>query len=370
MRVLQVVGGLKRGGAETMIMNIYRKIDHRKLQFDFLVYEEENTDFKIEIERLGGKVIYMPIKNKLNLIKYFIEFKKIVQKNKGYQGIHCHTNLHSAITLFCAKLLKIEKRICHSHTTQQNNNILKKIYKLLSTSIILWSATDLVACGQDAGNTLFGEEFYKKGSILPNSIDINDFINVSNDEVENIRKELGINGEEIIIGSVSGLKEVKNHKFMLKVAKEMVEQKKDFYLIIVGTGSLYNDIKKEIELLDLKNVILLGERKDIPQLMHTFDLLIMPSLYEGLPVTLVEAQASGICSVISDCITSEVDIGLQLIKKVSLNDSIEKWIENIYLAKTFKNTNSRSEIIKKLQNNGYDIDKSIDRIYNLYNIDK
>ncbi|MGE1062807.1 glycosyltransferase family 1 protein [Megasphaera paucivorans] len=371
-RILQVCGGLRQGGAETMIMNVYRAIDRKKIQFDFLVYNDETTFFTNEIKKLGGRVIVLDRKHKWNIIRYNNEFQEIIKTYGPYKAVHVHTNSHSGLPLWISKRASIPIRVCHSHSTLQqlHESISRKIYRFIMKHMILENATVLAACGKQAGIALYGENcFLRKGVIIPNAVDINLYLQNYSVEINELRKQLHLDDECMIIGSVASFKDVKNHAFMLTIASRLKTLKINFVMIFVGDGILRNNIQKEASSLGLtKNIIFLGVRQDIPLLMQLFDVLLMPSLYEGFPVTLVESQAAGLPAVISDKIPNEVDLHLNLIGKHSLDSDVDEWVHAIiYAANKLADVSAvvRKSVITKRK---LDIHDSVRIFYKIYGI--
>ncbi len=371
LRILQVSGCLSRGGAETMIMNLYREIDVSKVQFDFLVYEESDGSFDDEIIKRGGRILNLDRSNKLGVIEYYWRLKKIVKENGPYKAIHIHTQFHSGIVLVCAKLIGIPIRICHAHSTADSCHIdrIRNLYQSIMRQLIILNATHLLACGKDAGYFLYGDYFNIKGEVIRNAIDYDKFVKVEEELVDKCRRQIGIGDPEVIIGSVASFREAKNHIFMLDIVAEMQKRGMQFKMVFAGGGLLFDDIKLEAEKRHLgEKVLFLGVRDDVPLLMKVFDVILMPSLYEGLPVTLVESQASNVCAVISENITDEVDFDLGLIKKVSLDADIDIWISELVNGAELKNSVSKHDILNQLSKNGYLVQDSLNLLYEFYEI--
>jgi glycosyltransferase EpsF len=369
-RILHVVGRLARGGAETMIINLYREVDISRIQFDFLVYQESDGSFDDEIIQRGGRILYLDRSNKFNIIQYYCDLKTLVKENGPYQAIHVHTQFHSGFVLLGARFLGVPIRICHAHSTADASSIslIRRLYQSIMRKLIKLNATQLLACGNDAGFFLYGDSFNTKGEVIPNAIDYNQFENVKQDLVNKFMTEFGLEDSGIIIGSVASFREAKNHMFMLDIAEEMKKQSIQFKLVFAGGGSLFNEIKIEVEKRHLSDrVLFLGVRDDVPVLMKAFDVILMPSLYEGLPVTLVETQASNICAVISENITDEVNFDLGLIKKVSLKADKTVWISELLNGAKLKNSVPQQYVKNQLSKNGFLVQDSIKQLYKIYN---
>lgn len=360
-RILQVIGGMNRAGAETMIMNLYRQIDYKQMQFDFLVYSPEIQDYEAEILERGGKVIHL---EGCSVWNYASKIKKVLLAYGPYDAIHIHTLHNAAFALLASRYDKNILKIVHSHSTQNAVTacIFKKIYEHLSRNVIKKETQVWLACGEEAGKYLFGEEFLQKGHVLNNGVDLNKY-NCHGDVAAEL---LDVPEEYVKIGSVARLEDVKNHKFMIELAKFMKDSAYKFKMYFVGQGSNLEQIKEQIQRYDLvEEVILLGVREDIPKLMRGFDVFLMPSLFEGNPVTLIEAQATGLPCVISDCITDKIDMGLGLIRRCALDASLQEWANVIDCATKGKCKDS-FDIAEQIRKKGYDVKCNVDIIQQIY----
>ena len=361
------MGCMNRRGAETFIMNIYRKIDRTQVQFDFLVYEDQKQDYEDEIISLGGRVIHRPCQSGIMGIKSISIIKKVINEYGPYSVIHAQTLFNICYAMLAALSYPKMLRISHSHCTQNrvSPNILVRCYEWASLKIIRKYTQVMCACGEEAGEFLFGSEFKERGIVLSNGIDLGQFCNKDEAKCNEILKKLELENY-LVIGSVARFFQVKNHEFMVKIACVLRSKGVKFKMLLVGEGELKEDIQKQINDCGLQNeVICLGVRSDISDLMHVFDVFLMPSYFEGNPVTLVEAQAAGLPCVITDNITENIDMGLQLINRCSLSDTPEAWAETI-----LKASNSRVTDVKKIANNirhkGYEAQSTADQLLNIY----
>ena len=354
IRVLQIVGGMNMGGIENFLMNIYRNIDRKKIQFDFFIHNDEEAIFEKEIKELGGKVYKIPHITKSGHFRYIKNLRKFFKEHSEYKVIHSHYNEMSGFILKEAKKNGNFITISHSHSSYPKyKSLLEKIYKTYSISLINKYSDKRFACSKIAGKWLFGEK--EKFEIIYNGIDSKKYR-----YNEEIRKEkraiLGISESEKVIGHVGRLNFAKNHKFLLEIFKELSLKKKYKYkLLLIGDGELREGIKLKIKDLKLENKVeLLGVRKDVNELMQAFDLLLFPSIFEGLPVTLVESQCSGLKAIVSDIITKDIDLKCNLIKFISLNKSIQEWANIIEKEVEYQ----RKDTSNYIKNNGYDIEKN------------
>jgi len=367
-RVLHIIGGLNRAGAETMTMNIYRQIDHSKYQFDFLIYTKDKQDYEDEIINSGGRVIR--INNKRG-IKSIIEIAKILKKG-DYTAIHCATLLNSMFPLLAALLTPNILRICHSHSTNNvmKPSIIKKCYEYIAKLCIRHTSQIKLACGTEAGIYLFGEKFKNNGIVLKNSVDTKIHHPYAKDSVDyshviNLRNKLNIT-DELVIGNIARFNEVKNHKFMIDVASRLNKYNFRFKMVLVGTGELVTEIEKLIEEHNLKDyVILTGVQQDTATFFNMFDIFILPSHFEGNPVTLIEAQACGLPSIVSECVTDKIDMGLGLIHKLPIEDA-NVWAKYVMNNK-LKKVRDKYLIKDSLSRNGYNIEITTKLLMDLYN---
>lgn len=367
-RILHVVSAMHRGGAETMIMNLYRNIDRTKIQFDFIVHARVEGNFDDEIMSLGGRIIKCDSLGSIGPFRYVRRLSNVIKENGPFHAVHSHTDFQGGFVALAAKKAGISTRICHSHNTQwvAKPNIIHNIQLAIFKEFIDRYATDFCACGKEAAKFLFKKnKVNSKVKIINNGIEVKKFMCDSN---SNIRKEFNISEDTFIIGNIARFAEQKNHKFIIKLAQYLREKNVDFVVLLVGQGSLLEDIKLEVRSLGLSSYIrFLGVREDITMLLNSFNVFVMPSFYEGLPVVLVEAQAARIPCVIATTISEEVDFGLGLIRYCKLSDSIEVWEKAMLDAKGYKKP-CFSEVCEKLKEKGYDAKANTDKLIRLYGV--
>ena len=361
IRILQIVGGMNMGGIENFLMNIYRNIDREKVQFDFFIHNDVEAIFENEIRNLGGKVFKIPHITKSGHMNYIKNVREFFRGHKEYQIIHSHYNEMSGFILKIARQDKIKIKIAHSHSAYPTyKSLLEKIYKSYSISLINKNVDYRFACSEIAGEWLFGKK--EKFEIVLNGINAKNY--TYNESIRKIKRaELKITDEEVVIGHVGRLNHAKNHKFILEIFKKLVGKNKNYKLLLIGNGELEEEIKQKIQELKIENnVSMLGVRKDVNELMQAFDLLLFPSIFEGLPVTLVESQGAGLKAIVSDVVTNEIDFKCNLIKFVSLNKSADEWVDIIEKEKKYERINT-SQIIKKY---GYDMTENAKNLENKY----
>ncbi|QGQ47228.1 glycosyltransferase family 1 protein [Metabacillus sediminilitoris] len=344
IRVLQVVTIMNRGGLETMLMNYYRQIDRTKIQFDFMVHRDERGHYDDEIESLGGKIYRMPPIRPGNYHKYFNLLNEFFSEHKMFKVVHGHNNENSCFVLRAAKRFGVPCRIAHSHLSDLGIDI-KLPFRLYARHVMKDNPTQYFACSKNAGKWLFGEQ--QEVTVLSNAVNVNDF-KFSEQIRSKIRKELNIDNK-LVIGHIGRFNKQKNHELLIDIFKAVHEKKSDAILLLIGDGHLRSEIEKKVEKLGLSsNVKFLGVREDIAQLMQAMDLFLFPSLFEGLPVVLVEAQAAGLNCIVSDSITSETDITGR-IQYINLKDSIDLWVDRVITT-----TTEHADTSQMLRSNGFD----------------
>lgn len=325
--VAQIMGKWVGGGVESVIMNYYRHIDRNKIQFDFICDEDSTNIPYDEIENLGGHVILCPPYQKL--AKY-LKFLKQLFREKKYRIVHSNINTLSVFPLYAAKKAGVPVRIAHSHSTSNPREWKKNMMKNALRPFSKKYATDYFACSELAGRYLFGDKTFDKGEvkIIRNAIDAEKF-KFDPEARKRLRKEIGIADDDFIIGHIGRFVEQKNHRFLIDVFAEVKKKKKNAKLVLTGQGSLLEEIEQKVKDLGLeKDVFFLGQRSDTDKLYSVFDVFCLPSLYEGLPVVGVEAQANGVPCIFSDRITEEAAVKKN-VALVDINDYGEDMAESI-----------------------------------------
>ena len=357
LRVAQVIGKWLGGGVESVIMNYYRHIDHNKIQFDFICDEDSTCIPREEIEKLGGKVIVVPPYQKLN--KYLKELKRIFKENK-YQIVHSNINALSVFPLYAAKKAGVPVRIAHSHSTSNKKEWKKTLLKNVLRPFSKVYATDYFACSELAGRWLFGNKTFEQGkvTIINNAIDLDKFKYDEKIRKEK-RKELGINDDTLVIGHIGRFVAQKNHTFLIDIFTEIFKENSNSVLLLAGEGPLKDEIQNKVKELGLEeNVKFLGQRKDANELYQAFDVFLLPSLYEGLPVVGVEAQAAGLLCVLSDDMTKETKI-IDSTIFMSLKEKTCAWTNTLLERfNDFERKNTEIEI----SDNGFNIERESNKL--------
>ena len=351
-RILQVVTYMGRGGIETMLMNYYRRMDREKIQFDFLVHRDFRADFDDEIEALGGRIYRVPAMNPASgsyrraLADFF--------KAHPYRVVHCHLNYMSGVVLAAAKQAGVPVRIAHAHTASMAPGW-KQSVRRLCKHLIPVTATHLLACSPEAGRAVFGNgRFF----ILANAIDAGAF--APNEALRReVRQELEL-GEAFTVMHVGRMVYAKNHDFLLESFRELLNQDPCAKLVLVGDGELRGGIEARAADLPEGSVLLLGARTDIPRLLQAGDVFAFPSRFEGMPVTMIEAQAAGLPCIKSHAVTEECVV-TGLVQSLPTDDP-KTWADAILAAKG----SPRAAVLADIQRSGYDITAAADKLTRFY----
>lgn len=303
IRVAQVMGKMVGGGVEQVVMNYYRHIDRSKVQFDFLVDEDSTLVPREEIESLGGRVFKIPPYQRVfayqkTLVKLFRE--------QRWPIVHSHVNALSVFPLRAAKRAGVPVRIAHSHSTAGKGEPARNVVKYLLKHFSTVYPTDLAACSDHAGRWLFGEK--SSFTIIPNAIELTQF-RFDRAARERIRTKLDIPDDAFVIGHVGRFMPQKNHLFLLSVFEKVSRVDSGSILALVGSGPLQGQIRDQVEEMGLHGrVIFLGQLDEVGQVYQAFDLFALPSLYEGLGMVAIEAQASGLPCFVSPNVPNDVDV--------------------------------------------------------------
>ena len=351
VRVLMLFTILNRGGAETMVMNYYRAIDRSKVQFDFVVHREEEGDYEEEIRSLGGNIYRMMPLRPHTFGKYERQISAFFDEHPEYRIIHGQCSESGYFFYKEAARRGIPVIIAHAHNSHVKFD-LRWIVRTWMKHKMRPYLTHCFACGEEAAEWLFGKEMAQKAIILRNAIDTSQHL-FDEQLREKKREELGLSPKALTICHIGRFDKVKNHSFILEVFEELLKKRPNAHLLLIGDGDLREPTEKKASqqgLLD--RVHFLGVRRDVSELLLASDAMVFPSLFEGLPVTLVEAQCAGLPCVISKNIPEEAVL-TDLVEQVSLNDSADKWADKLMSAAT--RPCDRRAYAKKVAAAGFDI---------------
>lgn len=355
-RILHVFGTLNRGGAETLVMNIYRNIDRSKIQFDFVVHHEEEGAYEEEVRKLGGKVYRVPNYKGTNHFAYKKAWDELLKNHPEYKIIHCHKESIVALVMDEAKK-NGRIAIAHSHNTQNIPGFKGKVMDILNKNVN--SKTDYrFACSLDAGYWMFGRD--KDFTIIDNGIEVENF--TYNPQVrEKIRKRLGFSDKKVL-GHIARFNKQKNHSFLIDIFADLVKEDDAYLLVLAGVGDLKDEIEKKVKDLGIEDkVIFLGSIGYVNELLQAIDIFILPSLYEGLAVSTIEAQAAGLKCLLADTIDKNSKI-TDLVEFIPIDGGTRPWIEEIQKALPYQREDT-SEMIKKA---GFDIRETAEKLSEFY----
>ena len=358
--VLVVVGKLYVGGAERVCRNIGFYADPKRFQIDYLVFGETVEAYEPELLEKGCRIWHVPSPSE-SYRQFYANLKKLIRE-KGYDIVHCHTMFNSGLVLRAAKQCGVPIRIAHSHSIQgsEGRSTLQRLYEKTMRRWIRKDATHYVGCGQASGEWLFGEKlFHEKGIVLLNGVDLDRFAWAPQAR-ERIRRELGWENC-FVIGHAGHMVPVKNQTFLLELMPELLEKCPNARLILLGDGVDRNRLEQTIRTKHLeKTVIMPGNVTNVNEYLSAMDVFAFPSLYEGMPLAIVEAQANGVPCILSDRVPKDVYL-TDLITVLPL-DNTTQWTEALLSAKR-ENSERYTPL---LRSGGFDTVSAMEKIYALY----
>lgn len=366
-RVLQIMGSLRRGGLETFAMNMYRAIDRNHVQFDFLLTQEQNGDYEDEAKSLGACIYHLPARNK-GYLAYRKTLDNFFREHNEYIAVHMHaSSLASLEPLVYAKKHGIQIRILHSHSSSIQKSVrfhyVHKLIHYYNKFRVRKLATHYLGCSDKALIWMYKNTgIYSKAIMIKNGIDTSQYsFNVDTRTI--IRREFGIDDDTIVVGHVGSFIPLKNQTFLVDILNSLHLDKVKAKLLLVGAGPTFEDIKAKVHSLGLDDdAILTGVRSDVSKILLAMDVFVMPSWFEGLPVSLVEAQASGLPIIASSTISSDSDITGTILFK-SIEDTPSDWASSIL---EWKNKICRPNNIDKIKLAGFDSKTTIDHLVDIY----
>ncbi len=352
IRVLHVLGTTDMGGAESRVMELYRSIDRALVQFDFLVHTNRQGDYDNEIRELGGEIYNVPRFNGLNYLEYKKALVEFFAQHNGYAAVHGRMTSTASIYLPIAKKAGIPVTIAHATSAGVDKGVKGLITKVMRFP--LKSRADyLFTCSAEAGAAVYGSKAVRQGKVwtVPNAIDAARF-GFDEKTRDRVRRELGLT-DKLVIGHVGRFSFMKNHSYLLDVFFELCKMRDDAVLVLIGKGELEDSIKEKAKKLGLADkVLFLGRRSNVEDYYQAFDYFVFPSSFEGFPGSVAEAQAAGLCCLVSDKVTREVAL-TDLVEYLSIDDNPENWALEIQKnsEKAMQRRNRQQEIIDK----GFDV---------------
>lgn len=360
IRVAQIIGKAINGGTESFAMNYYTNMDHSKVQFDFFVESTSKIIDKEKIESLGGKVVIIP---SYTYIFVYIKTLKKLFKEGSYDIVHSNMNALSVFTLYAAKKAGVKVRIAHSHSTTNKKehlrNFIKNILRLFSKKY----ATHYFACSELAGRWLFGDKTFNKGqvTVINNAIELEKY-RFNEQTRDNLRTQYGLTNQ-FVMGHIGRFMQQKNHTFLIDIFNEVQKRRSDARLLLIGDGPLYDEIVNKVHTLGLDDkVIFTGVKQNAYDYYNAMDVFVLPSLYEGFGMVLIEAQANGLPCVASTEVPEDVNVANQ-VDFISLNDSVEYWANHIVHLDT---QIDRGAYFYKIKNSAFDIKSEAKKLEDKY----
>lgn len=360
MEILELVADLRIGGAQRVAANIakYAPSDYH---FTYLVFDEEIGEYEPEIRMHGNEVIHIPSPKK----GYPAYLRALQEQMRAhdYDVVHCHNMYSCGLVMQLAKQAGIPGRISHSHTAKDNilqESFPRKAYKRAMRDLIWTYSTDYLACGEDAGEELYGKQrFEKSGVVIKNGIDTAAY-RFNADSRRRIREKYNL-GDRFVIGHVGHYVEVKNQLFLIRMMPEILKRRPDAALLLFGEGETRAEMQAEIDRLGLSDSVrLMGNVSNIPQVLSTLDVFAFPSVLEGTPLALLEAQANGLPCVISATIPDDACV-TDLIQKLPLS-SPSAWSEALLAAEREPDADYTSVLSKRYE----DIHDSMAKLYGIF----
>ena len=362
LRVLHSVSNMARAGIETMLMNYYREIDRSQIQFDFLANKPAPGEYEEEIRSMGGRIFVSPGLNPLHYPQYKRYMADLLHGNPDIIIVHAHNEAMGYYALQSAKDAGVRVRIAHAHSTRIIQDY-KYPLKLICKQLLPGAATHYWSCGREAGIYYYGEKRWNaSGFILRNAIDVSRF--AFQPEVrERLRQ---VNGLEncFVIGHVGRFNVEKNHIRLMDILAEIAKAIPDTRLALIGTGELEQAVKEKARVMGLQDkTLFLGQMADVSEWYQVMDCFVLPSLFEGLPVVGIEAQAAGLPCFFSDRITDEVLLSPE-VRRIPLGADDAEWAREIIAAKQSEaNRNQGMDVVRQA---GYDIHEEARKLQEIY----
>lgn len=365
-RVLHVLGRLERGGVENWLRHLLRRIPRDQVAIDFLVHSDQPSAYDREVSEVGARII--PCLHPQRPWWYAPHFLRALRENGPYDVVHSHLQLYSGQVLALAALAGVKSRIAHSHNTAldlgYNRGLARRGYEASMRSLLRLSATGLLACSSDAGAALFGSGWESRpgASVFRYGIDVGAFGGAPLQ-----RSVLGLEEDVFLVAHVGSFRKQKNHQFLVEIAAHAIRMRPATRFVLIGGGPLRREVEGQVARAGLSSQILFaGERDDVPGLLRACDAFVFPSLHEGLPLSVLEAQAAGLPSLVSDRVTREVMFVPDLARFLSLESGAEVWASTLIGLADATTPALRASGAASLRHSEFDLDRNARDLIDLY----
>ena len=370
IRILHVLGGMTLGGVESWLVDVLRHTDRDRFRMDFLVHTAEPCVYDDDVRALGGTII--PCLEPTRPLRYARNFKRVMREHGPYDVIHSHVHHYSGYVLRLAQQAGIPIRIAHGHSNRSQREAQvgwrRRGYLRLMEHWIAQHATVGLAVSQAVAADLFGPRWQDDPRWRVQHIGIDFAPFHAAVDADALRAELGIAPGDFVIGHVGRFVEAKNHAFLVEIAAAVAARDPCARLLLVGDGPLRAAVEQQISRMGLDTrVIFAGVRSDVPQLLRrAMDVLVFPSVYEGLPVAIVEAQAAGLPCVMSDIVTEESDVIEPLLRRISLRRSAVEWADAILATRAAASIPTQSEALALVEKTSFNIHRNLKQLEHIY----
>ena len=359
-KVLIIAASLKIGGAEKVARDIALYADPARYEFHYVVFGDQVGAYEQQLREKGCEIFHLAEPSE-SYPKFMRSMRKLLKEHR-YDVVHAHNMFNCGLTMLAAKLAGVPIRVTHAHSAlNDGGGMVKKAYEAVMRTLILTCSTDLVGCGVKAGQRLFGEKaFEKRGNLILNGIDVASFA-YDEEKRAAIRTQLGV-ADRFILGHCGHLLEVKNQSFLLELMPMVLAEKPDALLLMLGEGPDRPMLEQKIREMGLQDhVIMTGNVSNVADYLSAMDVFVFPSLFEGLPLSILEVQANGLPCVISDGVPEDVFLS-DLIRPLSLKDEKQAWLDAIMMAVR----GDTQKYNRQLLDSEYAVQAAMEKIYCIY----
>ena len=361
-KVLVIIGSLKIGGQEKVGKEIGIHIDRNKYEIHYLVFDENKEAYEQELNKAGIQVFHFPEPSR-GYIQYLKNLAELLKDN-SYDIVHAHTMFNCGWAMLLSWCMKVPCRISHSHSIKMADHhysILAKAYQFVMQKLIHIFGTEFIGCGKAAGEWLFGKKFFEKhGKVIYNGIDTQKF-RFSSRTRDEMKKQLNLE-KQFVIGHVGHFMKVKNQQFLISLMPGILERRPEAVLLLLGDGELKEENWEYCKELGIEDkVIMAGNVSNVADYLCAMDVFVFPSLYEGMPLSVIEVQCNGLPCIISDAVPDDVFL-TDLITPIGLDEPKQRWIDEICRTSR-KNEESYGD---KMMQSGFDKRVMLKRIYSIY----